>query len=80
MHDLWSIVRTRILGTLPSFKTLHFDQIPSWLLILDQKQIYRPNMNRIEYYFCRETAVYILLKEAAYSVHARPVPGRGANH
>ncbi len=36
-------------------------------------------MNRIEYHFHRETAADILLKEAAYSVHARPVPGR-ANH
>ncbi len=57
-----------------------FDQIPYWHLILDQKQIYRPDMNTIEYHFHRETAVDILLKEAAYSVHAWPVPSHGANH
>ncbi len=36
-RDLRSIVRTRILGTLPSFKALLFDQIPSWHQIHDQE-------------------------------------------
>ena len=55
-----------------------FDQIPYWCLILDQKQICRPNMNTIEHSIHGESAVHILLEEAAYSVRARPVPGRPA--
>ncbi len=35
-----------------------FDQIPSWCLILDQEQIYRPNMNRIEHHFHGKSAVH----------------------
>ncbi len=34
-RDLLSIVQTRALGTLPSFKALHSYQIPSWCLVLD---------------------------------------------
>ena len=47
--------------------------------MLNQEQIYKPNMNIIEYYFHRESAADILLEEDAYSVRARPVPGC-ANH
>ncbi len=43
-RDLRSIVRSRALGTRPSFKALHCDQIPSWCLILDQEQVYTLNM------------------------------------
>ncbi len=56
----------------------HFNQFPSWHLVLDQEQIYRPSKNTIEYYFHRETAVHILLEEAACS--ALHLTGSSANH
>ncbi len=57
-----------------NFKVLHTDQIPSQYLILNQEEIYRPNMNTIEHYFHGESAVHKLLVGDA----SGPVPG--ANH
>ncbi len=64
------------------FKVLHIGPIPSWHLILDQEEIYRPNMNTnmntIEHHFHRESVVHILLEEDACS--ASRSTGTSANH
>ena len=52
----------------------YFDQFPSWCLVLDQEQIYRPNMSTMEHHFHGKTAVHILLEEDAHCVCAWLVP------
>ncbi len=77
-RDLRSIVQTRVNWNRAKFKVLYTDPIPSLRIILDQEEIYRPNMNTIEHHFHRESAVHILLEEDAFSASCST--GTGANH
>ncbi len=53
---------------------LHPNENSLWLLIRKQEQIYRPNMNTIEYYFHGETAVHMLVEDDAFCVCTELVP------
>ncbi len=49
-----------------SLKVMYTGQVPSWCLILDQEEIYRPNVNTIEHHYHCETAVHKLLVHNAW--------------
>ncbi len=72
-RDLQSIVWTRALGTLPGFKALQSDHIPSQPTILQTQQNNRSNMNKIVHCLHLKLLYTYFWNTMPFVLRARPV-------